>query len=133
MSGPTIYYVTIKKIALGGAKGDVPFRVAVPARWLMVATCDAGHLNDGLYLHFSPTGKSYTSNGIVLVGNEPWLPLCDVQQAHSKIGMGYKFSSPLPVNTDIFLDIGQDAGGGDYFITLAYSDNVEDWKVLTQG
>jgi hypothetical protein len=133
MSKPNIYYVTVTKVALGGAKGDVPFRITIPARWIMVASCDAGHVGDSLFLHFDQLGLTYTGNAITPVGNERWLPLFAVSSNRSKIGMGYLFDRPLPVNQDIYLDIGQEAGGGNYFITFAYSDEVCDTKLVFQG
>lgn len=130
--GPSISFVTVQKIALGGAKGDVPLIPPGAFRWLMVTNCDPAHYGDSLWLHFQPLSKVYTANAIIPIGNEPWLPLYAVASGHSKIGMGYLFHESLPT-TQLYLDIGQEAGGTDYAITFAFSNNVDDWRLVFQG
>lgn len=115
-------FQTIKKIALGGAVADFPMLIPMPdARFIMVSNCDQGHYSDSLWMHFVPGGKSYGGNNAISAatgfnGSEPFFPFCQQPSALTKVGIYYEFDDPLPPT--IFFDIGQEAGGSDYFITF---------------
>jgi hypothetical protein len=126
INDPGIAFVTIQKIALGGAVADLPLNLPFPCNWIMVASIDPVHVSDSLYLHFKPLYKAYGGgNGVTVVGNENWLPMQSQTATQNKTGIGYRFTNPLPINC--YLDIGQEAGGGNYFITFAVGNDVNFW------
>ena len=49
---PRVDYQTIRKIALGGSKGDVPVHFSFPVNKIWIASKDNAHLSDSLYFHF---------------------------------------------------------------------------------
>jgi hypothetical protein len=129
INDPGISFVHVTKVG-GFAKPDVPLNFPFPCNWIMVSACDNSHLADTLFLHFKPLNKQYNGTAIIPVGNEEWLPLVlIVGGASRKIGSGYRFNFPMPMNC--FLDIGQEAGGGtDYQLTFAVGNDVAYWNLF---
>lgn len=118
-----ISYQTILKIALGGAKGDIPVVFDFPVRKIWVASKDGAHLSDSLYFHLSRLGKTYPGgNSIVPVGNENWFDIT-LYAVSGQVFLGKVIEFAKPISRG-FLDIGQEAGGTDYFITIAGSNDV---------
>lgn len=91
-----------------------------------MASIDLAHISDSLFFHFKPLNKGYAGNGITPNGTESWLPLMSQTAGQTKVGIGYRFGHPLPINC--FLDIGQEAGGTDYNITFAVGNDVVYWN-----
>jgi len=119
-----ISFQTVLKIAAGGAKPDVPVVFDFPVTKIWVASKDGAHISDSLYFHLGKLGKTYPGgNAIVPVGNENWfdLTLYSVGGGQQFLGKTIEFRKPI---TRAFLDIGQEAGGTDYFITIAGSNDV---------
>ena len=114
---PQVYFVTVRKIALGGAKPDIYVKFPQPINQLWVASKDNGHLPDSLYFHFITLGKRYTGNAIDPDGSENWFDLTYTADGGTRFkGKFLWFDTPF---IDGYLDIGQEAGGGDYNLTLA--------------
>lgn len=126
--GPDIAFITVTKIALGGAKGDVAVLLPWPCKYIEVVACDPVHLADSLLLHFQPLNKTYIGNAIVQVGNEPWLPLGPIGSNISKVGAFRRFARPMPQT--IYFDIGQETGGTDYFFTIMVANDIEATGVM---
>lgn len=128
--GPTIYYMTIKKIALGGAKGDILVQLPSPCNTFFVASIDNAHQTDSLFWHQFPLGKQYSGNGIVEVGNEQWISLKSLNPGQpNSFGM-LRFSQLV---TQFYLDIGHEAAGTDYFLTLACMNDTDTSVTLIGG
>jgi hypothetical protein len=127
INDPDVAFVTVIKSSSVGAIGDVLLNFPKPCNSIMVVACTPAHISDSLYLHFLPLGKTYIGLGITPIGNEPWLTF-NSQSTSSigKIGIGYRFTQPMPINS--FLDIGDEAGAGTVFITFAVGNDFKFWN-----
>ncbi len=122
-AGPQICFVQIKKVALGGAKGDLICKFQFPVRSIWIASKDSAHLTDSLFLHFIPLGNKYAGNSITPTGGEPWIDMTySAAAGQTYNGKFLKFSAPV---SQVYFDCGQEAGGGDYVFTVAGSNDVE--------
>jgi hypothetical protein len=132
VSSPVSFVTIVKPTA--HADADVPLVCPVPFRWIMVVSCRLANILDSMFLHFQPLnfqGRYGTGLQVNMVGDENWLPLCVPNGNKSKIGMGYIFEEEMPPTT-LFLDIGQDSGGGGGVqITFALSRHMKYWNLLT--
>jgi hypothetical protein len=129
---PLVSFVSFQN-TIGAAQADVSVLLPIPAKQIMVCSRSNAHVSDTLFMHFVPLNKNYAgAAGITMIGNETWLPMCAIDGAHSSIGMGYKFSKPLPVGGTLYFDIGNESGGGQDIITLALSEDLEWWQTIVQ-
>jgi hypothetical protein len=124
LGGSDLRFVTLvvpPGFAVGDVQVDFPFR----PKFLSVVACDGAHLNDTLFFHLLPLGKTYNGLAITQTGSENWLPLSPIGSNISKVGAFIRFKNPMPQT--VYFDIGHEAGGGvQYFITLAIStDDLE--------
>lgn len=120
VGGVKIDYQLVRKIALGGAKGDVPVTFNFPVTQIWIASKDGGHLVDSLFFHFSKMGKTYTGNAVTLDGSEQMFDMTYTPaNGNSFFGKMLRFRVPF---TSGYFEIGQDAGGTDYNILVAGAD-----------
>lgn len=130
-SSPLVSFVTIVK-PTGHADADVPFPITIPARQIVVVSTRLANIGDTLALHFVPLNLQNrwgVGTALAIQGDENWLPLCKFGTAQSKIGLGWIFDEPLPVQT-MYLDIGQESGGAAGVpITFALSENIVNWHL----
>jgi hypothetical protein len=128
--GPEISFITLYKIALGGAVADLltqinPLPLGPDNSWIiMYLSCDNVHLNDTLAFHFKPLNKSYPGgNAVTVTGQEQWFSFNNWDVAGGdpgglkQPGDYFKFYGPMP--PQLYWDIGQEAGGTNYYQTLA--------------
>jgi hypothetical protein len=130
--GPEIQYIHIRKIAIGGAVADfitqiAPLPLGPSNSWdLMFLSCDPIHINDTLTFHFKPLYKGAPNyaggNAVTMTGAEEWYIFNNSNIAASPAGIKqpgnyFRFYGPMP--PQLYWDIGQEAGGTDYSITLA--------------
>lgn len=123
VGGVRIDFQLVRKIALGGAKPDVPVNFAYPVSKIWIASKDHVHLSDSLYFHLSKLNKTYPGgNAIDPDGSEQWFDM-----TFSAAGGLTFFGKVLHFRTPIiggYFDIGHEAGGTDYNIMVAGSDDV---------
>ena len=121
---PRVDFQIIRKIALGGAKADVPINFSFPVSKIWIASKDTAHLTDSLYFHFVPLNKGVlyaaSGNSINPTGVEQWYDMTLSPAGNlTFFGKVLKFRTPF---TTGFFDIGQEAGGTDYNICIAGAD-----------
>ena len=75
-------------------------------------------------MHFKPLNKTYPGgNAVTMVGNEEWYSFNNYGGAAAppdglkQPGTYFRFYGPMP--PQLYFDIGQEAGGTNYQITLA--------------
>jgi hypothetical protein len=124
--GPDIAFVTIS-VPIGNALADVAVQLPKASKFIMLVSCATAHMNDSLFMHFVPLGKSYNSGAIAPNGGENWFPFCNGgagATAMTKIGLFYRFKKNLPQT--LFFDIGTEAGASAYQLTFAIGNDVEE-------
>jgi len=128
--GPEIKYIHIFKLVATGAQLNIPVNIApMPlgpdGTWsIMMVACDNAHLEDSFFMSFNPVNSSgVAGNAIVPIGYEEWFPFQAITAAaNNKVGIMYKFFGAVP--PIIYFHVGQEAGGGNYQITLAYGPGL---------
>jgi hypothetical protein len=128
--GPNIQFIHILKVALGGAVPD--FLVQLPPLppdkqfddWTITfVSCATAHVNDSLFMHFKPLNKTYPGgNAVTMDGTEEWFSFNSWLASGGPLGLkepgnSWTFRGPMP--PQLYFDIGQEAGGVNYSITLA--------------
>ena len=133
---PRVSFVTVQHTN-NAAIGDVPLILPIPAKVIVCVSGTLAENGNTLFLHFVPLNKNYT--GAIAIqpnGTESWLPMCGLNTAGGtgRMGSGWVFTKELPPTTNLYLDIGQEGGGGSNPITFAVSDDITYWKLTgTQG
>ena len=116
-SGPQIYWAHVHKTALGGAKADILVPLGFPCNAFALVNALNALGQNSIFFHLRPLNKTYTGNGTNAIGTEEWIPLTNFPSGSTQPLWGIlRFREKI---TQFYLDIGQEAGGGDFDITIA--------------
>jgi len=124
--GPDLQFITLTTPAGANAFADLPLQIPKACKFIMLVSCTNGHMNDSLFMHFTPLNKQYTASSIAPTGQENWLPWCNGSggtTAMTKIGLYYKFTKALPQT--IFFDVGLEGGAGPSSMTFVVGNDIE--------